>query len=74
MDLQERLESSLVIRTSRQAEPLLGGWASRPPSWRGLLLYLVITPPQKDGFSLPNNLVLMKQVSSKFNLPFLNAY
>ena len=45
-----------------------------PPLWRGLLLYLVIPPTQKGGSSLPNNLVLMKQVFSKFNLPFLNAY
>ena len=40
----------------------------------GLLLYLVITSPQKDGSSLSNNLVLIKQVFSNFNLPFLNAY
>ena len=60
--LQERLESSLVIGTSRQAETPLGDRASRPPTWREILLYLVITPPQKDGVSLPNNLALMKQV------------
>ena len=40
----------------------------------GLLLYLVITPPQKDGASLPNSLTLAKQVFISINLPYLNSY
>ena len=40
----------------------------------GFITIFSITPPQKDGFSLPNNLVLMKQVFSNFSLPFLNVY